>query len=201
MKVTGHPYGPPADMDPETAICMRKIFEALEDARLRLDSDTSNLEHLRAAKQKERNELMKSGVTVYDGPFEVDEAMLLRPEFVVRHLLTTADIPELNHPMGSQGGLPAEEPHTWVDEHGDGYDPEKQNALNDDDAFEVPFVGYAKKDLHWRQPAEPEQNVLDYLPTGKFSQPKSMKLRNLLGPYPEPKNVWGGPGHEITLDY
>merc|ERR1712072_898941 len=70
------------------------IFEALEDARLRLDSDTSNLEHLRAAKQKERNELMKSGVTVYDGPFEVDEAMLLRPEFVVRHLLTTADIPE-----------------------------------------------------------------------------------------------------------
>ena len=113
----------------------------------------------------------------------------------------TADIPELNHPMGSQGGLPAEEPHTWVDEHGDGYDPEKQNALNDDDAFEVPFVGYAKKDLHWRQPAEPEQNVLDYLPTGKFSQPKSMELRNLLGPYPEPKNVWGGPGHEITLDY
>ena len=94
MKVKGHPYGPPADMDPETAICMRKIFEALEDARLRLDSDTSNLEHLRAAKQKERNELMKSGVTVYDGPFEVDEAMLLRPEFVVRHLLTTADIPE-----------------------------------------------------------------------------------------------------------
>ena len=62
MKVKGHPYGPPADMDPETAICMRKIFEALEDARLRLDSDTSNLEHLRAAKQKERNELMKSGV-------------------------------------------------------------------------------------------------------------------------------------------
>ena len=40
----------------------------------KLDS-TYAKEHLRAAKQKERNELMKSGVTVYDGPFEVDEAM------------------------------------------------------------------------------------------------------------------------------
>ena len=94
MKVKGQPYGPPEDMDPETAICMRKIFEALEDARLRIDSDTSNLEYLRATKQMERNATMKAGLTVYDGPFEVDPEMLLRPEFVVRHMLTTADIPE-----------------------------------------------------------------------------------------------------------
>ena len=57
-----------------------------------------------------------------------------------------------------------ETPHEWTDEHGDGYDPEKQNVWADEDAFEVPFVGYAKKDLKWRAPAEPETNVLDYLP-------------------------------------
>jgi hypothetical protein len=57
-------------------------------------------------------------------------------------------------------------PHEWADTHGDGYDPEKQNILaTDEDAFTVPFVGYAKKDLKWRAPAEPETNALDYLPT------------------------------------
>ena len=137
-----------------------------------------------------------------------------------------------------------ETPHEWTDEHGDGYDPEKQNVLADEDAFEVPFVGYAKKDLKWRAPAEPETNVLDYLPQvrpppaspaavspaavppalpcrgnrravpnemraatglslawrvlqGDFSEPKSMELRSLLGPYPEPVNVWTG----VTHDY
>ena len=90
-----------------------------------------------------------------------------------------------------------ETPHEWTDEHGDGYDPEKQNVWADEDAFEVPFVGYAKKDLKWRAPAEPETNVLDYLPQGDFSEPKSMELRSLLGPYPEPENVWTG----VTLDF
>jgi len=57
-------------------------------------------------------------------------------------------------------------PHEWTDTHGDGYDPETQNVwATEDDAFTVPFVGYAKKDLKWRAPAEPETNVLDYLPT------------------------------------
>mmetsp|Transcript_88087 Transcript_88087/g.128764 ORF Transcript_88087/g.128764 Transcript_88087/m.128764 type:complete len:163 (-) Transcript_88087:287-775(-) len=89
-------------------------------------------------------------------------------------------------------------PHEWTDTHGDGYDPETQNVwATEDDAFTVPFVGYAKKDLKWRAPAEPETNVLDYLPTGDFTEPKSMKLRSLLGPYPEPHNAWT----DITLDY
>ena len=57
-----------------------------------------------------------------------------------------------------------ETPHEWTDEHGAGYNPEQQNVWADEDAFEVPFVGYAKKDLKWRAPAEPETNVLDYLP-------------------------------------
>ena len=55
--------------------------------------------------------------------------------------------------------------HKWTDTHADGYNPEKQNVLNDKDAFEVPFVGYADKDLKWAAPSEPETNVLDYLPT------------------------------------
>ena len=28
-----------------------------------------------------------------------------------------------------------ETPHEWTDEHGDGYDPEKQNVWADEDAF------------------------------------------------------------------
>ena len=84
MKTKSSMYGPPADADPETAICMRKIFEALEDARLRLESDTSSLEYLRHTKLKKKNELAQSGMLLDPGVFEVDEAMLLRPEFVVR---------------------------------------------------------------------------------------------------------------------
>ena len=126
-----------------------------------------------------------------------------------------------------------ETPHEWTDEHGAGYDPEQQNVWAEDGAFEPPFVGYAKKDLKWRAPAEPETNALDYLPTvpalntrplpatlctlhllgpllefpassltaslqGQFSEPKSMELRSLLGPYPAPTNVWAD---GVTLDY
>ena len=58
-----------------------------------------------------------------------------------------------------------ETPHVWTDEHGDGYDPEQQNVWAEDGAFDPPFVGYAKKDLKWRAPAEPETNALDYLPS------------------------------------
>jgi hypothetical protein len=61
--------------------------------------------------------------------------------------------------------------HKWTDTHADGYNPEKQNVLNDEDAFEVPFVGYADKDLKWAAPAEPETNVLDYLPTVSLAPP------------------------------
>ncbi len=88
--------------------------------------------------------------------------------------------------------------HAWTGAHKDGYDPEKQNVWKDDDAFTVPFVGYAAKDLHWRAPGEPENNVLDYMDGSKFSQPKSMELRALLGPYPPDENVWGS---GVTLAY
>ena len=33
---------------------------------------------------------------------------------------------------------------------------------------------------------------------GDFSEPKSMELRALLGPYPADENVWG---EGVTLDY
>ena len=82
------PYGPPVDMDPETTICMRKIFEAIEDARLRGESDTSSLHYKRHTKMKQKNALSHSQ--------SVDscETFGSRPEFVVRGLGTTADVPE-----------------------------------------------------------------------------------------------------------
>lgn len=71
----------------------------------------------------------------------------------------------IDNPLEGMASLD-DTPHEWTDAHGDGYDPEQQNILaTDDDAFTVPFVGYAKKDLKWRAPAEPETNALDYLPT------------------------------------
>jgi hypothetical protein len=83
-----HAYGPPSDMDPETTICMRKIFEAIEDARLRGESDTSSLHYKRHTKLKAKNALSHSQ--------SVDsiESFGSRPEFVVRGLGTTADVPE-----------------------------------------------------------------------------------------------------------
>jgi len=36
---------------------------------------------------------------------------------------------------------------------------------------------------------------------GQFSEPKSMELRALLGPYPAPANVWGDGDNVITLKY
>ncbi|EKX32261.1 hypothetical protein GUITHDRAFT_166752 [Guillardia theta CCMP2712] len=87
--------------------------------------------------------------------------------------------------------------HEWTDSHGSGYDPEQQNVFADSDAFDIPFVGYAPKDLKWRAPSQPEENVLDYLPSGKYSEPKSMELRALLGPYDPPKNTWDN----MPLDY
>lgn len=83
-----HPYGPPVDMDPETTICMRKIFEAIEDARLRGESDTSTLHYKRHTKMKRLNAMSHSQ--------SVDsiESCGSRPEFVVRGLGTTADVPE-----------------------------------------------------------------------------------------------------------
>ena len=79
-----HAYGPPSDMDPETTICMRKIFEAIEDARLRGESDTSSLHYKRHTKLKAKNALSHSQ--------SVDsiESFGSRPEFVVRSLGTTA---------------------------------------------------------------------------------------------------------------
>ncbi|KAH8049820.1 hypothetical protein JL720_15492 [Aureococcus anophagefferens] len=75
-------------MDPETTICMRKIFEAIEDARLRGESDTSSLHYKRHTKLKAKNALSHSQ--------SVDsiESFGSRPEFVVRGLGTTADVPE-----------------------------------------------------------------------------------------------------------
>jgi len=104
---------------------------------------------------------------------------------------------KVEDPLAGMASLD-ETPHEWTDEHGDGYDPEKQNVWAEEGAFDPPFVGYAKKDLKWRAPAEPETNALDYLPSGKFSEPKSMELRSLLGPYPAPRNVWA---EGVTLDY
>ena len=78
-----------------------------------------------------------------------------------RHERTALDDP-VEDPLANMKELDSA-PHVWKDEHGPKYDPEKQNVLNDDDAFTVPFVGYAKKDLKWRAPAEPQENVLDYL--------------------------------------
>ncbi|KAH8094130.1 hypothetical protein JL720_4120 [Aureococcus anophagefferens] len=74
-------------MDPETTICMRKIFEAIEDARLRGESDTSSLHYKRHTKLKAKNALSHSQ--------SVDsiESFGSRPEFVVRGLGTTADVP------------------------------------------------------------------------------------------------------------
>mmetsp|Transcript_37330 Transcript_37330/g.76544 ORF Transcript_37330/g.76544 Transcript_37330/m.76544 type:complete len:217 (+) Transcript_37330:60-710(+) len=83
-----------------------------------------------------------------------------------------------------------EGPYEWTSPHADGYDPEKQNVLNDEDAFDTPFAGYAPKDLKFSAPAEPDENVLDYLPSGQFSEPKSMELRMLKGPDDPEENVW-----------
>mmetsp|Transcript_5418 Transcript_5418/g.10945 ORF Transcript_5418/g.10945 Transcript_5418/m.10945 type:complete len:216 (-) Transcript_5418:153-800(-) len=80
--------------------------------------------------------------------------------------------------------------YEWTSSNADGYDPEKQNVLNDEDAFETPFAGYAPKNLKYSAPSAPETNVLDYLPSGPFSEPKSMELRMLKGPYDPPENAW-----------
>ncbi len=71
---------------------------------------------------------------------------------------------KVEDPLAGMASLD-ETPHEWTDEHGDGYDPEKQNVWAEEGAFDPPFVGYAKKDLKWRAPAEPETNALDYLPS------------------------------------
>ena len=83
-----HPYAPPVDMDPETTICMRKIFEAIEDARLRGESDTSTLHYKRHTKMKRLNALSHSQSV------ESIASCGHRGEFVVRGLGTTADVPE-----------------------------------------------------------------------------------------------------------
>jgi hypothetical protein len=86
-----------------------------------------------------------------------------------------------------------ETPHEWTDEHGAGYDPEQQNVWAEDGAFEPPFVGYAKKDLKWRAPAEPETNALDYLPTvpafNTRSLPATLCTLHLFGPTLEPCSI------------
>mmetsp|Transcript_9291 Transcript_9291/g.14660 ORF Transcript_9291/g.14660 Transcript_9291/m.14660 type:complete len:154 (+) Transcript_9291:1332-1793(+) len=87
--------------------------------------------------------------------------------------------------------------HVWEGKHADGYDPEIQNVwATDPESFEVPFAGYADKDLHWKAPAEPEENVYDDLESGPFTEPHSMELRNLMGPDPPPPN----PADNLPLD-
>ena len=80
------------------------------------------------------------------------------------HQLRTVLDDKIDDPLAGMTSLD-ETPHEWTDEHGAGYDPEAQNVWAEEGAFDPPFVGYAKKDLKWRAPAEPETNVLDYLPS------------------------------------
>jgi hypothetical protein len=57
--------------------------------------------------------------------------------------------------------------------------------------------GYAPKSLHWKKPAPPIHNVFDELPSGKFSEPKSMELHAIAGPPPPAANVVT----DLPLDY
>jgi len=100
-------------------------------------------------------------------------------------------------PLERQLNFGSDEPaYEWQGANADGYDAEKQNVWAEDGAFDEPDGGHSEKSMATALPSE-ETNVLDYLPSGTFTEPKSMELRQLEGPADPPENVWDN----MPLDY
>lgn len=100
--------------------------------------------------------------------------------------------------MQRQLNFGSDEPaYEWSNTNGDEYDAEKQNVFAEPDAFDPPDVGHAEKSLATAPPHVPEANVLDYLPSGPFTEPKSMELAGVEGPPDPEENVWD----KMPLDY